>query len=235
MTIASAPGSPLRASVPAAIDAVIFDCDGTLVDSEPLLMRVMIGEAIKLGLPPSVAHDVAEFEGRSMTSAVEVLEAKFGRSFPPDFIDMLRAEMATVFRAELRPIAGAAETLAALHVPYCVASNGPREKIELTLGITGLLPLFDGRIHSAFEVGSYKPEPGLFLHAAAAMDVAPERCAVVEDSLAGIRAGIAAGMTVYALRDAAALPAELAPRVQPIAKLADLCGAAWNRPRSAPA
>ena len=222
---------PDTAAHPAVIDAVIFDCDGTLVDSEPLLLRVMVAEAVKLGMPPTMAADVAEFEGRSMASSLQLLESRFGRPFPPGFEALLRAEMATLFRAELRPIAGAVEMLAALHVPFCVASNGPRDKTELTLGLTGLLPLFAGRIHSAFEVGAFKPDPALFLHAAAAMGVAPERCAVVEDSVFGIRAGLAAGMHVYAYRDIASLPTDLASRVLPLGRLTDLCAATWNRPR----
>jgi HAD superfamily hydrolase (TIGR01509 family) len=87
--------------------------------------------------------------------------------------------------------------LQGLHLPFCVASSGPREKIELSLRATGLLPYFRGRIFSAYELGSWKPEPDLFLHAAKVMAVAPARCAVVEDSVKGVRAGIAAGMAVF--------------------------------------
>jgi beta-phosphoglucomutase-like phosphatase (HAD superfamily) len=90
--------------------------------------------------------------------------------------------------------------VAALNIPMCVASSGPREKIELSLSLTGLLPFFAGRIFSSYEVGFWKPDPGLFLHAAKAMAVEPSRCVVVEDSLPGIQAGIAAGMTVFAFQ-----------------------------------
>jgi beta-phosphoglucomutase-like phosphatase (HAD superfamily) len=85
-----------------------------------------------------------------------------------------------------------------LNVPYCIASNAPADKIELSLRVTGLLPLFEGSIHSAYQIGCWKPDPALFLHAARGMGVAPEQCAVVEDSIAGVRAGIAAGMAVFA-------------------------------------
>jgi HAD superfamily hydrolase (TIGR01509 family) len=116
-----------------------------------------------------------------------------------------------------------------LRVPFCVASNGPRSKTELTLEITGLLPLFAGRVYSAYEVGAWKPDPGLFLHAANAMGAAPQRCAVVEDSEPGVLAGLAADMQVYVLRSAQPLPPALAARVQLLDSLLELTDAAWNR------
>ena len=99
----------------------------------------------------------------------------------------------------------------------------------MTLEITGLASLVAGRIFSAVEVGSYKPEPGLFLHAARAMGVEPARCAVVEDSIAGIEAGLAAGMSVYAYRPMDSLPPALAGRIRHLPQLVDLLGAAWHR------
>ncbi len=209
-------------AAPPDIRAVIFDCDGTLVDSEPLLLRSLIDLAVRHGLPPSVSAELADIEGRSMRACVEMLEARRGRPFDGDFEAELRAESARVFRAELREIPGAAEMLRTLGLPFCIASNGPREKIELVLEVAGLLPLVGGRIHSAYEVGSFKPEPGLFLHAARAMGVAPAHCAVVEDSLAGIRAGLDAGMHVYAYRALHALPDALRPRVRRVERLVDL-------------
>jgi HAD superfamily hydrolase (TIGR01509 family) len=116
---------------------------------------------------------------------------------------------------------GARELLQALRLPYCVATNGPREKAELTLGLTGLLPFFEQRLFCAYEVGSFKPEPGLFLHAAQALGVRPSHCAVVEDSLPGVCAGVAAGMQVFSLTDVNA-PLMASGRVQRIAALAEL-------------
>jgi HAD superfamily hydrolase (TIGR01509 family) len=211
------------------IDAVIFDCDGTLVDSEPLLLEVMVAEAVKLGMSPAISHDVAAIEGQSMASSLRMLEARLGRPLPADFLATLRAEMAIVFRARLKEMPGAHAMLQCLSLPFCVASNGPRAKIELVLEVAGMLPLFAGRIFSADEVGSYKPEPDLFLHAAAQLGARPERCVVVEDSLAGIRAGLAAGMQVYAYRPVQALPADLLSRVTPLRQLSDLCAEHWNR------
>jgi HAD superfamily hydrolase (TIGR01509 family) len=109
-----------------------------------------------------------------------------------------------------------------LEVPYCVATNGPRVKTELTLSITGLLPLLQDRIFSAYEVGAFKPDPTLFLHAARVMDVEPARCLVVEDSAAGVRAGLAAGMHVCVLHSPQPLPAELRNRVHHLSLLEEL-------------
>jgi HAD superfamily hydrolase (TIGR01509 family) len=105
-----------------------------------------------------------------------------------------------VFAERLKPIDGALDLLQTLTVPYCVASSGPREKIQLSLSVTGLLPYLRDRIYSSYDIEEWKPSPGLFLHAARAMGAAPRRCAVVEDSLPGIQAGLTAGMTVFALQ-----------------------------------
>jgi HAD superfamily hydrolase (TIGR01509 family) len=187
-------------------DALIFDCDGTLVDSEAILLEVVIDQARALGLADISPAEMRAWKGRSMASGMKALSEALGRPLPADFEDKVRARMADIFSDRLRPMPGAAEMLARLRVPFCVASNGPRHKTELTLGLTGLRHLFEGRIFSAYDVGSFKPDPGLFLHAARAMGVAPERCAVVEDSEPGARAGLAAGMKVFVLRSAHALP-----------------------------
>jgi HAD superfamily hydrolase (TIGR01509 family) len=110
--------------------------------------------------------------------------------------------MTEILESRLQPVDGAMELIRSLTVPFCVASNGPREKIELCLRVTGLLPYFKGRIFSAYEVGFWKPDPQLFIHAARALGASPTRCAVVEDSTPGLKAGLAAGMTVFALQSA---------------------------------
>jgi HAD superfamily hydrolase (TIGR01509 family) len=212
------------------IGALILDCDGTLVDSEPILLATLVDEARALDPSAALADDeLHAFKGQSMAFVMSVLGQRLGRELPPDFEARARERMAQVFREQLLPIPGAMQLLRSLKVPYCVASNGPRHKMELTLGVTGLLPWLEGRIFSAYEVGSFKPDPGLFLHAARAMGVAPERCAVVEDSHAGIEAGLAAGMTVYTLPAAAPLPPAWAARVRAIDGLEVLADAAWNR------
>lgn len=201
---------------------VIFDCDGTLVDSEPLMLRVMLDETVALGMPRERAPSFSEIEGQSMGASLALLAQRLGRPLPTGFEGHLRARMAEVFQRELREIPGAQALLQRLRLPFCVASNGPRAKIELTLSITGLHQAVGGRIFSAVEVGSYKPDPGLFLHAASAMGAEPARTLVVEDSLAGIEAGLAAGMRVYALRRAGTLPDAWSRQVTRLDRLDDL-------------
>ena len=119
---------------------------------------------------------------------------------PDSFVADFRARSAKVFQNHLQPVPGVEaviQAVQALSVPFCVASSGPREKIEANLSTTGLLSYFEESIVSAYEVGSWKPDPGLFLHAARTLGVAPETCAVIEDSLPGVQAGVAAGMTVF--------------------------------------
>ncbi len=214
-----------------AIAAVIFDCDGTLVDSEPIGLAALAEEACAVDADAQIDDMLHLLKGQSMAHSLQAIGQRLRRALPADFEQRVRERMARVFRERLQPIPGAMELLQQLHIPYCVASNGPRHKMELTLAITGLLPLLEGRLFSAYEVGSFKPDPGLFLHAARALCVEPERCAVVEDSLAGIEAGVAAGMTVYALPAAAPLPPALAAQVHMIEHLEVLSKAAWNAPK----
>jgi len=177
---------------------LIFDCDGTLVDSEELGTSVLLEMAAELGLHLPLRQTNALFRGWKLDQCVAQLEIWLGYPLPGDFVAQVRTRTEGVFRARLRPIPGALELVRALRLPMCVASSGPREKIELSLSLTGLLPYFKDHIFSGYEVGSWKPDPGLFLHAAQAMSVPPAECAVVEDSLVGVQAGLAAGMQVFA-------------------------------------
>ncbi|MEO7921170.1 MAG: HAD-IA family hydrolase [Thermoanaerobaculia bacterium] len=179
------------------IEAVIFDCDGVLVDSEAIGNRVFAEAATAAGAPMSSTEAFALFRGRKMADCVALIEGRLGRAVAPDFVDELRARMAACFKNEVRAVDGIEFALDRLARPFCVASSGPAEKIRLTLGLTGLLPRFDGRIFSSYDVGSWKPEPDLFLHAARAMGSDPAACAVVEDTVWGVRSGVRAGMAVY--------------------------------------
>jgi HAD superfamily hydrolase (TIGR01509 family) len=182
--------------VPALIDLVIFDCDGVLVDSERLAVRVESRLITELGWPLDEADILERFVGRTDAYMRGEIESNLGRAVP-DWDEMYRARLHAAFHAELTTVEGitaALDALATLPIETCVASSGTHEKMALTLGLTGLLDRFDGRIYSTTEVEHGKPAPDLFLHAAEQMEVAPEHCLVVEDSRSGVAAARAAGM-----------------------------------------
>ena len=181
------------------IDAVLFDCDGVLVDSERVAAECIIEFAARFGARFGIEEALERFTGARMADNLRDIEARGNCKLPEDFEDELRFHMAVEFENRLQPVDGAATLVESLDLPYCVVSNGPRSKMEVTLRIAGLLEHFAGRIVSAYEVGVWKPDPGLFLHAARMLGTPPERCAVVEDSDYGIAAGVAAGMQVFAL------------------------------------
>jgi HAD superfamily hydrolase (TIGR01509 family) len=184
-------------------ELVIFDCDGVLVDSEGIATRVLVEEARTLGLDLPIAEGLELFRGEKMARCVATLEGRLGRSVPQGFVLRVRERMSQAFTTELRAVDGVKEVLAGVSVPTCVASSGPLEKIRLSLRLTGLLEYFDGHLFSAYEINSWKPAPDLFLHAARVMGAAPNACIVVEDSLPGVRAGVAAGMRVLAFAEGA--------------------------------
>lgn len=199
-----------------AIDALIFDCDGTLVDSEVLAAQVLVDLLAERG--HALAYDtvLAQYRGREFAHFVATLCAQRPGLDPDELTRTFRARSLALFRERLQPIPGALELVRGLTLDKCVASNGPRQKIEACLAVTGLLPYFTGRIVSAYEVGAWKPDPRLILHAAALLATRPERCLLVEDSLAGVQAGVAAGVRVAALGLDPATLGELAGRVSVI-------------------
>jgi HAD superfamily hydrolase (TIGR01509 family) len=178
------------------IDLVIFDCDGVLVDSERLAVRVESRLITELGWPLTEADILERFVGRTDAYMHAEIEAGVGRPVP-EWHELYATALHAAFRAELTAVDGVADAVDAIHalpVATCVASSGTHEKMALTLGLTGLFDRFDGRIFSTTEVTNGKPAPDLFLHAASRMGVAPERCVVVEDSRSGVAAARAAGM-----------------------------------------
>lgn len=182
-------------------DLIIFDCDGVLVDSELLSNRVLVQMLAEIGMLMSLEDTIATFMGHSMSTCVSIIEERTGRPIPTAFVADFRERTFDVFRRELRPVSGIEAVLDAIDRPFCVASSGPPEKIQLTLSTTGLLPRFAGRIFSAVEVTRGKPHPDLFLHAADKMGAAPAACVVVEDTVRGVQAAVAAGMRVFAYAD----------------------------------
>jgi len=178
-------------------ELVIFDCDGVLVDSERIAVRVEAELLAELGWPLSQAEIVERFMGRTTEYMDEAIEAQLGSRLPGDWSDQFQRRYREAFAAELVPVDGVLDALDQIAVPTCVASSGSHDKLRFTLGHTGLYERFEGRIFSGYEVANGKPAPDLFLHAAARMGAGPARCAVVEDSLYGVLAARAAGMRVF--------------------------------------
>jgi len=176
---------------------VIFDCDGVLVDSEPIANRVLARALSDLGRPTRAEEAWREYGGQTWEACFVQMERTLGRALPPGFPALFAERLEQALERELEPIPGIHAALAAISTPSCVASNGRHETMRLTLAKTGLLARFDGRIFSAADVPRPKPFPDLYLHAAERMGVPPARCAVVEDSPRGAAAGAAAGMTVF--------------------------------------
>lgn len=175
-------------------DLIIFDCDGVLVDSEPIAARVLAQALTELGFALTAQQALERYTGISMAAVLAQIEAQWGRPLPADFRERLRERDFAAFRAELQPIPGIFEALRQLAPPRCVASSGAPQKMRFTLGLTGLLPWFEPHLFSAEMVERGKPAPDLFLYAARQMGAAPGECVVVEDSAAGIQAARAAGM-----------------------------------------
>ena len=179
---------------------VIFDCDGVLVDSEPVANRTLGQMLRELGLDLTQEQIFEQFVGYSLPHCLRVIEGMLGHPAPENFLRDLQARTFAAFKTELRAMPGIEQTLDALDaagVPYCVASSGDHEKMNTTLGITGLLPRFAGRIFSVTQVARGKPAPDVYLFAARQLGAEPAACVVVEDTPPGVQAGAAAGMTVF--------------------------------------
>jgi len=178
------------------IDLVIFDCDGVLVDSERLSIEVDRRVLADLGWELSSDEIVHRFVGRSAAYFRSEIESFLGSPLRDDWEATYQPWYVAAF-AELIAVDGVERALDEIVTATCVASSGTHAKIRRTLGMTGLLPRFQGRIFSVDDVVVGKPAPDLFLHAADRLGVHPEHCAVVEDSRFGVRAARAAGMRVY--------------------------------------
>lgn len=180
-------------------ELLIFDLDGTLIDSEPLAARAVSEVLIADGFPVSVEAMIARFTGVSSERMVQEVETEHGRPLAADFGERANALLAEIFTRELKTVPGAVAALDALAIPKCVASNSPPDYIEHALGLVALDRLFGPEARfSADQVARPKPEPDVFLHAAQTMGAAPEACLVIEDSFSGVRAARAAGMSVVA-------------------------------------
>ncbi|KZL29474.1 HAD-IA family hydrolase [Pseudovibrio sp. Ad37] len=178
---------------------LIFDLDGTLVDSEPLCSQAFLDLLPEINLP--LSELMKRFRGRKLSGILADIESILERSLPDSFERDYRVRVDQLFKTELEAFPGVIVALSEISAPMCIASSGPRAKIETALEKAGLKSFFGSRIFSSYEVGIWKPDPGLFLHAAQVLQFSPERCVVVEDSEVGICAAKAAGMSVLKFCD----------------------------------
>ena len=177
-------------------DLIIFDCDGVLVDSEVLSCRCLSKVLASYGIDLGLDQALDLFLGRSMTAVVEHYAA-LGRPIPEQFSAELTAGVRAAFTSALCPIEGVSSILEGLQIPHCVASSSDVDRVSLSLSLTGLALHFDNRLYTSQMVERGKPAPDLFLHAAERMQADPRRTLVIEDSISGVAAGKAAGMTVW--------------------------------------
>jgi HAD superfamily hydrolase (TIGR01509 family) len=185
----------------ARFDLVIFDCDGVVVDSERLVFGVFGAFIRSLGVHLTDEETREQFLGRTLAECMAILGRLRGQPAPAGALERYTAERDRVLTERVQAVEGIREVLETLATPYCIASSGGYDKMRITLGATKLMPFFEGRLFSASEVQRGKPAPDIFLFAAERMGASPARTAVIEDSVNGVLAGQAAGMTVFGYVD----------------------------------
>ncbi|WP_192456241.1 6-phosphogluconate phosphatase [Musicola keenii] len=180
------------------IECVFFDCDGTLVDSEVICCQAYVNIFIPHGVELPLTEVIKEFKGMKLYDIIDRVSARFGLNASVEQLEHhFRQEVARLFEESLEPIPGVRQVLEKLQVPTAVVSNGPVSKMQHSLGLTGLLTFFEDRLYSGYDIRKWKPDPTLLYHAAQAMGVTTENCILVEDSVSGTQAGIAAGIPVF--------------------------------------
>ena len=179
------------------IGLVIFDCDGVLIDSEPIANRVLAQQLEGAGLKMGPDEVMKTFVGRTRDGCIEVAGRMLGRPLPKEFARTWDLALYEALQREVKPVEGIAEVLDGMTLPWCVASNGEPERMRLALRAAGLLERVGDRLFSAKQVARPKPAPDLFLHAARVMGHPPGACAVIEDTPTGVKAAVAAGMRVF--------------------------------------
>jgi HAD superfamily hydrolase (TIGR01509 family) len=189
---------------------VIFDCNGVLVDSEPIAHAVLADALTRAGIRASAETVARRYHGRRPADVFAAIETATGRKLPANFASGVTVETLRRFRTELRTVPHVAHALSWVRGPKAVASSSPFERIRAGLEVAGLLRYFEHRVFSASDVPNGKPAPDLFRYAAARMSVAPDACIVVEDSVPGVAAAVAAGMTAIGFVGGSDAPGRLA-------------------------
>lgn len=176
---------------------IIFDCDGVLVDSESISAKVFQEMVFELGCNLDFDTVLKQITGTSMKENLKFFADCLGHELPGDFETEFRRRSYEAFKTELKPVKGIHSLLEKMTVPYCTASSGPQKKIRLNLTTARLIDKFDNNIFSSYDIGSWKPEPDIYLYAAKQMGFEPKECAVIEDSLTGVKAAKAGGFDVF--------------------------------------
>ena len=189
--------NPAPMKTNSSFDLVIFDCDGVLVNSEPLANQVFVELLAEHGHRVNVQEYQREFSGAAIHERLAVTSQKLDWTPPANFYSVFNERLSDLTKRELTPVAGIHDLIRSITVPICVASNGSREEILLRLKIARLTEFFGGAIFSGLEVAHPKPAPDVFLEAARSFNASPARCVVIEDSIPGVTAAVRAGMRVF--------------------------------------
>lgn len=179
------------------IQCLLFDCDGTLVDSERLCNIALVLKFKELNITLDADELELRFKGQKLANILEQLQTEHSVSLPDGFVPAYRKLTNELLAKELKPIPGIINALDQLDYPKAVVSSAPRDRIELALNVCGLAKYFNGNIYSAYDIGIWKPDPGIYEFAAQHMGYSPTLCAVIEDSLVGVEAGVNAGAKTY--------------------------------------
>ena len=176
------------------IGCVLFDSDGTLVDSEGVAALALSAKFRELGCEVAPEELLQRFRGWQLSEQLELMSREHAVQLPDDFVEGYRELLRELMQRDLQAIHGVADALAQLHQAMAVVSNGPRSKVELALSVCDLGTYFGDAIFSAYDLEVWKPDPAIYIRAANSMGFAAENCAVVEDTLIGVEAGVNAGM-----------------------------------------
>lgn len=180
------------------IKCILFDCDGVLVDSEPIALSTLVNLANRFGVDIDLEFATQYFKGNSFKEVMAIIELFRKKPLPNNFEQTYRKTTFDRFQKELKPIPGITELIPQLKIPFAVVSSGPRNKIRHNLKLTGLIDHFEENIFSCYDLQKWKPNPAIYIHAAKKMGFDPKECLIIEDSLMGVQAGVASGASVYA-------------------------------------
>ncbi len=176
---------------------LIFDCDGVLVDSEPIGNQILVDMANNLGANINLDFAMSHFKGSHFKECVSIILKLVRKPIPDTFEAEYRQRSLEEFQKHLKAIEGVTQVIEQLELPFCVASSGMESKMKFNLNLVGLLPYFENKLFSCYTIQKFKPEPDVFLIAAETMGFQPKDCIVIEDSVLGVQAAINGGFDVF--------------------------------------